>query len=201
MKPEKLTNEQVVTIAIYYIGGVLEPVHSEDIAVKAFDLAPDRFRWQLDKYKENINLAYVYNSLTDARKAQNGALITGSISKGWLLTAEGVKLCKKFTSENNEIGIKKRRHNDPEKQAKEAWKFRQTSRILNNDVFLKILSNEKKDISKSNVMSFFQIDDYLQNDSKNKRVQQYRAIFFDDPKLAELVNKMASLYEENYAKK
>jgi len=43
-------------------------VHTEDLAVRAFQLAPQRFCWR--KYPERIDLDIARVSLTDARKSR-----------------------------------------------------------------------------------------------------------------------------------
>ena len=39
----ELANHEIVTIAVYLLGGEREPVDTEDVAKKANELAPGRF--------------------------------------------------------------------------------------------------------------------------------------------------------------
>jgi len=64
-----LTNEDLVLGALLALGGDLDPIHIEDIAVRADEIAPGRFRWQ--KYTQHINLQSIYKALKDARLRGN----------------------------------------------------------------------------------------------------------------------------------
>ena len=70
----------VVTWAVFLLGGDLNPVDTEDVAVKAHDLAPGRFAWQ--KYPGQINLELVRVHLSDAKKVNNGRRLSGSGRQG-----------------------------------------------------------------------------------------------------------------------
>ena len=48
----ELASHEIVTIAVYLLGGEREPVDTEDVAKKANELAPGRFTWR--KYKDQI---------------------------------------------------------------------------------------------------------------------------------------------------
>jgi hypothetical protein len=90
-QPKSLTISQaeIVTLALFLLGGDQRPVDTEDVAVKAFELAPDRFRWR--KYPDQINLELVRVFLSDAKKTEGGTLVNGSGKTGWMLTPRGVK--------------------------------------------------------------------------------------------------------------
>lgn len=82
----------VVTWAVFLLGGDLNPVDTEDVAVKAHDLAPGRFAWQ--KYPGQINLELVRVHLSDAKKVNNGRRLSGSGRQGWSLTRQGLEWVK-----------------------------------------------------------------------------------------------------------
>jgi hypothetical protein len=97
---EAPTNVDVVTYALAELQGGNKPVHLERIAVKAHELAPGSFRWDLDEYADFVDKDKVRVSLTDAEKEEKGALVQGvGVRRGgqskrsdlWRLTANGAK--------------------------------------------------------------------------------------------------------------
>lgn len=95
---DSLTNIEIVTYAVALLGGLDRPVHLERVALKARDLAPGAFRWDLDEFASYIDKDKVRVSLTDAEKADKGALVKGvGTTRGgrtkrtdlWRLTASG----------------------------------------------------------------------------------------------------------------
>ncbi|MFZ0829061.1 MAG: hypothetical protein WAO02_16730 [Verrucomicrobiia bacterium] len=49
-KAKALSNHEIVTLAVYLLGGDSKRIDTEDIAVKANELAPGRFNWR--KYRD-----------------------------------------------------------------------------------------------------------------------------------------------------
>lgn len=76
-----------VILAVYVLGGDTKAIDTEDVAIRVHELAPGMFSWQ--KYPDQINLELVRVRLSDAKKQQYGALLTGSGREGWRLTREG----------------------------------------------------------------------------------------------------------------
>lgn len=95
-KLSDFSNANIVTLAIASLGGASKKIHTEEIAERALELAPDRFSWRLKKYQTSgwPQIYIVKTALTDAEKKANGGYITGNyatdLSKdGWSLTPEG----------------------------------------------------------------------------------------------------------------
>ena len=61
----KLSNIEIVTFAVYLLGGETGPVDTEDIAIKASELAPGKFTWK--KYREQVNIDNIRKRLSDAQ--------------------------------------------------------------------------------------------------------------------------------------
>src|SRR6266516_3169361 len=87
MKSE-LANHEVVTLAVFILGGDQRPVDTEDVAKKANEIAPGRFTWR--KYKDQINLEVVRVYLSDAKKKGKGEYLIGSGNSGWSLSEAGL---------------------------------------------------------------------------------------------------------------
>src|ERR1700758_717640 len=91
-KPEKrltnLSQVEVVTLAVYRLGGAQRAIDTEDVAIEAHRIAPGRFSWK--KYPDQINLELIRVFLSDAKKDEN-ELVIGSGRVGWRLTQRGLK--------------------------------------------------------------------------------------------------------------
>ena len=89
LKAKSLSNHEIVTLAVYLLGGDTMRIDHEDVAVKANELAPGRFTWR--KYKNQINIKNISAFLWDARKPKNGGYLIGTDVDGWMLTEQGLK--------------------------------------------------------------------------------------------------------------
>ena len=89
--------------ALFLLGGDAKRIHTEDIALKAFELFPHSFSWA--KHTKYPDKDIVRVALTDSRKEQYGALVEGRSGQtkgqtsrtkrlpskdGWILTERGV---------------------------------------------------------------------------------------------------------------
>src|SRR5229473_3213823 len=86
------SNHEIVTLAVYLLGGESRHIDTEDIAVKVNEIAPRRFTWR--KYPDQINIENVRAFLSDAKKDKNGGFLRGAGKDGWLLTESGAAFAK-----------------------------------------------------------------------------------------------------------
>jgi hypothetical protein len=94
---EVASNVEVVVFALYVLGGATRKLHTEDIALEAFRLAPDRFSWRRHKGYPDKDIVRV--SLVDAARKEKGQFVVGRSGKpsagkeedGWQLTPAGAK--------------------------------------------------------------------------------------------------------------
>jgi hypothetical protein len=92
-----------VVYALYLLGGDTQRVHTEDVALKCFELSPASFSWV--RHPQHPDKDIVRVALTDARKEQNGALVEGRtgqrlglsaktrrkpVDDGWMLSSQGI---------------------------------------------------------------------------------------------------------------
>jgi len=85
------SNMEVVLAALYLLRGATQLVHVEEIALKAYELAPTRFSWT--RHPEYPDLSVAREGLYDAYRAnRRGSRLVRRTKKGteWALTAEGV---------------------------------------------------------------------------------------------------------------
>jgi len=100
---DTFTNREMVVYALYALGGATKRFHTEDIALKCFELWPSAFSWT--KYPQYPDKDIVRVALTDARKEKFGYLVVGRTGQtrgqsnltkrqragdGWSLTDAGI---------------------------------------------------------------------------------------------------------------
>jgi phospholipase C len=90
--PKPLSNHEIVTLAVYLLGGDSQHIDTEDVAIKANEIAPGRFSWR--KYPDQISIANVSKRLWDAMNSEKGGYLIGSERKGWLVTESGLRFAK-----------------------------------------------------------------------------------------------------------
>ena len=108
---EGIPNRELVVYTLSLLGGGYRRVHTEDIAVKCFELFPASFSWT--KYEQYPDKDIVRVALTDARKERYGGLVKGRAGQkrghsaktrrapaadGWILTLGGIE----FVRENED---------------------------------------------------------------------------------------------------
>lgn len=84
----------IAVLALSLMGGIGQKVHTEDIAQKCLEIAPDRFKWERYNYPDK---ELVRKALFHASEEQNGRLVTGRSGieqrgksrDGWQLTPSG----------------------------------------------------------------------------------------------------------------
>lgn len=102
IKENKLSDVDIVIYALYDLGGWQERIHTEDIALRCFKVAPSKFSWV--KYKEYPDLMTAWFALGDAKKERYGALVVGGSERkkgsgkdsfgGWRLSERGLQWIK-----------------------------------------------------------------------------------------------------------
>jgi hypothetical protein len=109
---DSFANHEVVVLAAYLVGAQKSVADTEDIAVKANELAPGRFSWR--KYKDQINIDTVRKRLWDATKLDKGAYLIGSEKTGWRLTKAGFDFARRGVKKTNAAALSKERTSQTE---------------------------------------------------------------------------------------
>jgi hypothetical protein len=183
----RLANHELVVIAAYLAGGQTKPADTEDIAIKANDLAPGRFSWR--KYKEQINIDTVRKRLWDAAKPEKGAYLIGSEKSGWRLTKAGFDFAKRQ--------IKKTAIARPQttrvSQNERAAQTREIRRMMSEQAFAKFISGETDSITKSDAERFFRVDDYVTGKARVAKIERFRIMAANNEALTRAVVFLANL--------
>jgi hypothetical protein len=179
-----LTNQQIVVIAAYLVGGDSKRADTEDIAVKANEIAPGRFTWR--KYPQQINIETVRKRLWDACKPSNGAYIWGSEKEGWVLTEAGVTFARKsveaVTGSKKRLSLKER-----------SWLRLERERLISTDAFRKYNMQNRGAITKRDAEGFFRIDNYVKGEAREQKMLRILNAFGEDLELGPAVKRFAEI--------
>ena len=132
------SNRELVVYGLEQSGGGVRRVHTEDVALKCHELFPDAFSWTRHPRLPDKDIVRV--ALTDARKEQYGALVTGragqtrgksakTIPDGWMITEAGVVFVKRHGSRLAEFA------RSPEKKDHRQAVLKQLRRIKEHPLF------------------------------------------------------------------
>lgn len=182
-----LSNDKIVVLAAYLAGAAEQLADTEDIAVKANELAPGKFSWR--KYKDQINIEAVRKRLYDAAKASKGGLISGGEREGWLLTKAGLRFCEQHTQILT-TGLEF----EPRLSAKEkTWQHREGLRMTSEIAFRKWQAGALGEITRQEAERFFGVDDYIKGVARQKRIARAKDIFRGDTSLEQAISEIAEI--------
>lgn len=185
-----LANHELVVLAAYLAGAESNLADTEDIAIKANELAPGRFSWR--KHKEQINIDAVRKRLWDATKPEKGAYLIGSEKVGWRLTKAGFDFAHHHITAGNMAQPTKARASQAERTAQ----TREIKRMMNEDAFQKIRLGLTASITKSEAERFFRIDDYVTGKARTGKIERFRIIATNNSELAHAINILSKLVGE-----
>lgn len=154
-----ISNVDIVVYALASLGGATKKITTEDIAHKAFQLAPDRFSWVLEKYHQFPDKYVIKTALSDAAKAEYGSLVDGAYARdlskdGWVLTSKGVRW---FEGHNARIGSALDMKEIQQSRLPPTEVKRLRSRMLREDAFRSYKANRSLE-----KVSLFMFTDMLQ---------------------------------------
>jgi len=179
------SNFEVVTFAVYLLGGESHYVDTEDVAVKANEIAPGRFAWR--KYQDQINIEIVRTALSDAKKPKNGGYILGLHSKGWLLSEKGLQFSRDRIAELKNADLSR----IPLSKTQRIWRNREKTRMLATTAFEKFSSDDVGTITEQEAEAFFRVDDYVTGKARERRLTRIVNTFGDDPDVGHLIRTLA----------
>ena len=196
MSEESLTRQvtapELVTLALYVLGGGAQVVDTEDVAMQAQRIAPGRFAWR--KYADQINLELVRVALSDASKRANGPLVRGTGKSGWSLTTKG----QQWAAENAPIllgqDLRKQRSQRSAGSIDERRWQRERARILTTEAW-QLWSGTRSTggISRKSADELFRIDRYVVGRGRELKVNRLREMFGEDEELAPFIEAAAVL--------
>ena len=180
-------NLEVLKVALYLLGGDRAFVSTEDVAVKANELAPGRFTWR--KYKDQINLELVRVYLSDLKKTRNGVRVHGSGSTGWMLTEAGLAeaadatrgMDPRFLARAPMSPGERRRHDN------------ERARMLESAASDRYRAGRLDRLTRREAEELFRVDDYITGAARERKIERALTAFADDSVLAPLLREAAQV--------
>jgi hypothetical protein len=189
--PEKsLTKDpsqaEMVTIALYLLGGAQKAIDTEDIAIKAHELAPGRFSWR--KYPNQINLELIRVFLSDAKKRE---YLIGVGRTGWRLSQKGLAWAKKAASAINKIDVTRTRAQLRSGSIDEQRWLRERQRLMSSTAW--DLWRSGATIGIAEAKDIFRIDSYAKGDLREAKMTRLQALFSQDEELAPFLDRLVNV--------
>lgn len=158
-----LSNSQVVALAISELGGTTKAIDIEDIAIRAFEITPEKFSWR--KHPNRIDLRVIQYALKDAASTRKGnPLLKGSLKHGYMLTRLGLEWVE--ANQNiNPVNLQ----DSSRRQSTTSKLSLEQARLLTSTAFQKFESDRFKEITYSDFEEFARINDYFPEHIREKR--------------------------------
>ena len=190
MEKTEFSKPQLVTIAVALLGGDTMHVDREDIAIKVNDMAQGRFNWR--KYPERIDLDIVGTALRHAKKSQNGGLIVGDNTKGWMLSPAGLRWIKTVDLDavHNEGPVKYRKTSISANQELER------NRLLTTKAYNLFIEGKSQEISVHDFYEFARVNEYFQIKTRQRRYALIANAVSEDNTLSELWNLLQTKFSK-----
>ena len=181
----ELSNIEVVVVAVYALGGDQSPVDTEDVAMKANELAPGRFAWR--KYPNQVDLEPVRKRLSDALKPEHGNLLAGGVTKGWHLTPAGLAWASRNAHRVAAASAGRgRTDRDLERRRKN-----EQVRILDLPAWTKFTAG--RSVSLREAEAVFRVSEYVRGSRREQLVDRGQTLFSEDEQLGPFVQAMAHI--------
>lgn len=185
----RYSNTELVTLAVYLLGGRDRFIDTEDVAMKTHELSPGRFSWR--KHAGQINLELVRVRLSEAKSEAHGALIRGSTPRGWTLTAKGLVWALGVTKDPSmltpDVGSGRQRGGSVDAQRTD----RERARIASTSAWAKWPAH-RREISTRDAEEVFRIDSYATGDLRATKVERLRKCFSGDTTVTEFIDYVAT---------
>ena len=180
MHRNEFSKPQLVTIAVALLDGDTAYVDREDIALKVNEIAPGRFNWR--KYPERIDLDAVGGALRNAKKAENGELVVGNNTKGWMLSPTGLKWIKTVDLDAvyDELAVKYRKASISASQEVERI------RLSNTKAYKLFIEGKSEAITVQDFYEFARVNEYFQTKTRQRRYAIIANAVSDDDTLSKL---------------
>ena len=178
-------------LAVHLLGGASKPVDTEDVAVKAHELAPGRLTWR--KYPDQINLELARVFLSDAKKKEIGYL-SGTGRTGWRLTKKGMEWARAVEQELPGMELARARQDSRTKSLDENRWRRERSRILGTQAWIRW--QEQFTPTSRQAEEVFRIDSYVDGAMREMKVTRLMDLFSDDQEVSPFLAAMSQLVSD-----
>ena len=180
MPNNKFSKPQLVTIAVALLNGDTTYVDREEVAITVNDIAPGRFNWR--RYPERIDLDAVSVALRSAKKPQNGGLIVGNNTKGWMLSPAGLRWIKTIDLD----AIYEKLSVEVKPVSISANQEIERKRLCNTKAYKLFMSGKPKAIGLQDFYEFARVNEYFQTKARQRRYAIIANTVTDDNTLSKL---------------
>ena len=163
MPNNEFTKVQLVTIAVALLNGDVTYVDREEVAIKVNHIAPGRFTWR--RYPERIDLDAVSNALRSAKKVQNGGLIVGNNTIGWMLSPTGLKWIKTIDLDD----IHEKLSDKVKPVLISTNQEIERKRLCNTRAYKLFISGKSESIVLQDFYEFARVNEYFQTKARQRR--------------------------------
>jgi hypothetical protein len=177
---------EVVTLAVYKLGGAQRAIDTEDVAVEAHRIAPGRFSWK--KYPDQINLELIRVFLSDAKKNSN-KLVIGSGRTGWRLSQRGLQWAENVLETAGQLDADRSRSQSRSGSIDEQRRRRERSRIVATRAW-QLWTTGVRDIPTVDAKQVFRIDSYARGELREAKITRVRHMFSDDSELTPFLDRL-----------
>ena len=187
MIKNKLSNQEIVTVAIYVLGSGVGTFDIETIAKKADELAPGRFRWKTDP--NMISDSNTWDALSNARK--KGIILQQANEKNtdsYLITEEGVIFSKKNIDKIKDFDQSKIRI----PVSKEIYENTK-NRLIATNAYQKAKNSKVNEITKREYNDFFRLNDYMKSPQKNEKIQKIKNLFISEKDFKKIIDQVSNI--------
>ncbi|MEN6480050.1 MAG: hypothetical protein ABFD20_10495 [Anaerolineales bacterium] len=190
----RLTNPQLVTVAVANLGGETETVDVEDIALEASRLAPERFCWR--KYRDRVDLEAVRVALRDAKKECHGAMLIGNSHVGWMLSPQGIRWIASGAGVEPDGGTIARFR----RGSIDASLSAEASRIRRTRAYVLHQAGRDGEISLDDVYELARLNEYFPPLARKRRLAILDNVAAEDEGIAELWILLQSIFRRELAR-
>lgn len=90
-RKDTLSDKDIAIYALYILGGWQKRVHTEDIALKCYELAPSKFSWvKYPQFPDPTPTRFALEKAGNLAKGESERKRTSKNIGGWMLTADGI---------------------------------------------------------------------------------------------------------------
>jgi hypothetical protein len=176
MKKTKLSNLQIVVVAVARLGGDTQSIHTEDVAIEASNIAPGRFAWR--KYPDRIDLELVRRTLAKMAEKEP-PLLVGNARRGWMLSKHGLRWVEKNAKDLFSLeGFRRGSVSDAIEMER--------ARLRETDAWRKYKSGLVDKLSLNDLYEFVRINEYFSDDKRHERFNIVATAVDGDTDLAQL---------------
>ena len=186
----ELSNVEVLVLVVHDLGGQERPVDTEDVAVRAREVAPQRF--SLLKYPDQVDIERVRKRLSDAKKADQGGMLAGSFKHGWHLTPAGLDWAEQSAHMLKSPDSSLDRTSTDQQTAR---KLRvETARLVALDAWAKYSTGDP--VSTREAEAVFRLTPYVAQVRREQIIDSTRNLFRHDEQLGPFVEAMAAVIKQ-----